>query len=127
MIEIGDESLGNLKNSKYSQKLLHFGSLIYLSFVNEDNKEFFATAEGFNKTKLRLKTRDSMNLEGTFMRGLFRIYPSFFDNEFLKTKKKYENQKNLVNLTNFDKRGNLFKIKINILLILAVCFMFYKN
>lgn len=72
-----------MKNSK---KLLYFGSLIYLTFVDDDNNKFLAFSEGFNKVKVRMKTINQMNNESNITKGLFQLYPSFYHTEYIKTK-----------------------------------------
>ena len=54
--EIGISKNFWLKISKDLSKYLHYGALIYLSFVDEDNVYFYANSEGFSKKKIRLKT-----------------------------------------------------------------------
>ena len=89
------------------KQILNYGSLIYLTFIEEDGEIFYACAEGFTKPKIRLRLKEEMAQE-SYSTGLFKIYPSFYNTEYLKTKKKYDdnrNPKNFMDLTNFEKRG----------------------
>lgn len=95
------------KNAACNKKVLHFGCMIYLCFCEEDGTDFYSYAEGFTKNKLRLKTQDQMKEEGSFTSGLYKIYPNFYNNEYLKTKKKQEEKKHSMNkqLSPIEKRG----------------------
>ena len=53
------------KNNSCNKKILHIGSMIYLCFC-EDDTEYYTTCEGFTKNKVRLKTKDQLNSEGSF-------------------------------------------------------------
>jgi len=73
-----------------SKPILTYGSLIYLTFSEENLTEYYAYSEGLTKTKVLLKTKESFHREGSYMRGLFRIYPSFYQNEYAKGKELFE-------------------------------------
>lgn len=93
------------------KKMLNYGSLIYLAYQEENGEIFYACAEGFTKQKIRLRVLEQMAQEN-YSTGLFKIYPSFYNTEYLKTKKRYDNSKNpksFMDLTNFEKRGDFFK------------------
>jgi hypothetical protein len=101
----------NFENVEFSgakgkKQLLNYGSLIYLSFQEEGGVEFYACAEGFTKTKIRLRTKQNLG-DFNYSSALFKIYPSFYNTEYVKIKKKFNEQKNLVELSNFEKRGFL--------------------
>jgi len=49
------ESSSSSKNVSGNRKALQFGAMVYLCFENEKNQEYFSTAEGFTKNKIRLK------------------------------------------------------------------------
>ena len=53
---------------------------------------YFACCEGFTKNKLRLKTFETLSSEGKFNSCLFKILPPFYNSEYLKTKKKFEDR-----------------------------------
>ena len=56
-----------------------------------------------------------MSDEGKFLSGLFKVLPAFYNNEYTKTKRKYEEKKKYLGkkLTPMEKRcNNLFKIVI---------------
>lgn len=98
--------------TKGKKQLLNYGSLIYLSFQEEGGIEFYACAEGFTKTKVRLRTKQNLG-DQNYSSALFKIYPSFYNTEYMKTKKKFNEQKNFAELTNFEKRGyQFFRFKI---------------
>ncbi len=61
---------------------LTYGCLIYLTFSEDNITDYYAYSEGLTKTKVLLKTKESFHKEGSYMRGLFRIYPSFYHNEY---------------------------------------------
>lgn len=105
--EVLEEELNFNSTNPGQKQLLNYGSLIYLTFLEEDGELFYACAEGFTKPKIRLRVKEEMSQE-SFSTGLFKIYPSFYNTEYLKTKKKYDdnkNPKNFMDLTNFEKRG----------------------
>jgi hypothetical protein len=64
-----------------------------VSFRDEQGNIFYACSEGFTKTKMRLKTLEVIRKEGKFNSCLFRLYPSFYNSEYMKAKKKYEVRK----------------------------------
>lgn len=104
-----DEDLA-LAPSQSKKKMLNYGSLIYLTFQEEDGQLFYSCAEGFTKPKIRLRGLEEMAQEN-YSTGLFKIYPSFYNTEYLKTKKKYDynkNPKSFMELTNFERRGFRF-------------------
>lgn len=76
---------GSSSNNE-ERRMLHFGALVYICFENDLNEEFITTAEGFTKNRIRLKQKQSLEKDGNFTSGLFRIYPQFYDTEYLKTK-----------------------------------------
>jgi len=69
---------------------LTYGCLIYLTFSEDNRTEYYAYSEGLTKTKVLLKTKDSFYKEGSYMRGLFRIYPSFYHAEYGNAKKRLQ-------------------------------------
>ena len=73
-----------------AKSILTYGSLIYLTSTEEDLEEYYAYSEGLTKTKVFLKTKENFEREGSNMRGLFRIYPSFYQNEYIKAKAKFQ-------------------------------------
>ena len=101
------EEINDLYQNTGKKRLLNYGSLIYLSYQEEGGKEFFACAEGFTKSKIRLRTKQSLG-DQNYSTGLFKIYPSFYNSEYVKTKRKFNEQKSYVDLTNFEKRGHNF-------------------
>ena len=108
--DVIEDDMGLSSGSSTKKQLLNYGALIYLTYQEEDrdNELFYACAEGFTKPKIRLRLKGEMAQE-SYSTGLFKIYPSFYNNEYLKTKKKYDGQKtgkNFNDLTNFEKRGN---------------------
>lgn len=60
--------------------------MVYICFENEKGEEFFTTAEGFTKNKIRLKETETMERDGNFTSGLFKVFPPFYDSEYIKTK-----------------------------------------
>lgn len=74
------------ESSSRGRQVLHFGAMVYLCFENEMNEEYVACAEGFTKNKIRLKQVEAMEENGSFSEGLFRIFPLFYNTEYLKTK-----------------------------------------
>lgn len=88
-----------------TKPVLTYGSLIYLTFTEENHSEYYAYSEGLTKTKVLLKTKESFNREGAYTRGLFRIYPSFYQNEYIKAKAKFNDIMNGDSSTQLDKRG----------------------
>lgn len=88
--------------------VLTYGSLVYLSFNEESNTtsiEYYAYSEGLTETKVLLKTKNSLQAEGSFARGIFRIYPSFYHDAYLKGKDKFEEIINEGIINQLDKRG----------------------
>jgi len=111
-----EEEISLSSGNPAKKQLLNYGALIYLTYQEEDSDLFYACAEGFTKPKIRLRLREEMSQE-SYSTGLFKIYPSFYNSEYLKTKKKYDshkNGKNFTDLTNFEKRGTF-------------CFFFQKK
>jgi len=95
-----------LNNQEVNSKpILTYGSLIYLTFSEENLTEYYAYSEGLTKTKVLLKTKESFHREGSYMRGLFRIYPSFYQNEYTKGKAMFE-EIITGGATQLNKRGN---------------------
>lgn len=88
-----------------TKPILTYGSLIYLTFTEENHSEYYAYSEGLTKTKVLLKTKESFNREGAYTRGLFRIYPSFYQNEYIKAKAKFQDIMSGDTATQLDKRG----------------------
>ena len=83
---------------------LQYGSIIYLSYTDENMMEYFVTAEGFSNNKVRLKPKhDILNSSG-LSSCLFKMYPTFFNNEFNKAKKKFDVIKKNKLITSLDKR-----------------------
>jgi hypothetical protein len=80
----------DISNLDVPKGALTYGSLIYLTFTEENLTEYVAYSEGLTKTKILLKTRDEFEKQSMYMKGLFRIYPSFFQNEYTKGKNKFE-------------------------------------
>ena len=66
------------KNIEITNNILHYGALIYILFLDENNKEFLVSSEGFTKSKIRLKTKDFISERGIFRENLFRVYPFIF-------------------------------------------------
>lgn len=56
--------------------------MIYLCICEDDGSEYYASAEGYTKNKIRLKLKNAIANEGNFMSGLFKIYPAFNNNEY---------------------------------------------
>jgi len=67
--------------------------MIYLCFCDEDDREFYVTAEGYTKNKIRLKLKQHIQNSDSLTFSLFKIYPTFYNSEYLKTKEKYELKK----------------------------------
>ena len=107
MKDVLDEEIGQNSNNPHKKQSLNYGALIYLTYQDDNGELFFACAEGFTKPKIRLRIKEEMAQE-SYATGLFKIYPSFYNTEYMKTKKKYndnKNPKNFLDLTNFEKRG----------------------
>ncbi|EAR92909.2 zinc finger, C2H2 type family protein (macronuclear) [Tetrahymena thermophila SB210] len=81
------------RNIQTGKKTLHFGAMVYICFENERGEEFFTTAEGFTKNKIRLKQTQTMEKDANFTSGLFKILPPFYDNEYIKTKQVSDQKK----------------------------------
>lgn len=82
-----DSTEGDIKG------VLTYGSLVCLNYTEEsatNSIEYYAYSEGLTDTKVLLKTRDALQSDGTYTRGIFRIYPSFYHNAYIKGKKKFE-------------------------------------
>ncbi len=50
-------------------------------------------SEGFTSINLELKHEQTIIDENYYLRGLFKIYPSFYVNEYRKAKVEYERHK----------------------------------
>ncbi|EGR30411.1 MIR domain protein [Ichthyophthirius multifiliis] len=73
-----------------NKSILNFGSTIYLSYENEQNEIFISQAEGFTKNRVQLLQESHIKKYGNYMSGLFKVYPSFYNSQYLKIKTKYE-------------------------------------
>ena len=94
-------------NSSNSSKILFYGCQIFLNFYDHSNNKFIAFSDGFNKNKMRLRLVDNVCQNGEYIRGLFKIYPSFSNKEFLEMKNRFfKDPKQLDLLSTFEKRSN---------------------
>ena len=78
-------------NSESLKGALTYGSVIYLTFSEDSVLEYYAFAEGFSKTKIVLKSKQQFKKDSSYTKGLFRIYPSFYNNLYKKAKETFEN------------------------------------
>lgn len=93
-------------NSSNSSKILFYGCQIFLNFYDHSNNKFIAFSDGFNKNKMRLRRFDNVCQNGEYIRGLFKIYPSFSNKEFLEIKNRFfKDPKQLDLLSTFEKRS----------------------
>lgn len=97
------------------KKTLHFGAMVYLCFEADKNEEFITTAEGFTKTKVRLKQKSAIERDGDFTSGLFKILPPFFNTEYIKTKQMAElkKQEKREKKKKFNIRGSSLSNRLN--------------
>ena len=84
---------------------LTYGCLIYLTFSEDNITDYYAYSEGLTKTKVLLKTKESFHKEGSYMRGLFRIYPSFYHAEYGNAKNRLQQIIDGEHQTPLEKRG----------------------
>lgn len=91
--------------------VLHYGALVYLSYTEDNTLEYYAYSEGFNETSVYLKSKEMFETDGTHFRGLFRVYPSFYHNQYLKGKTKFSDYQQRMNLYNSNKRGILNRLQ----------------
>ena len=70
---------------------LTYGSIVYLTFNEDNTLEYYAFAEGFNKNKIVLKSKQQFKKDSSYVKGLFRIYPSFYNDLYKKAKETFEN------------------------------------
>jgi len=84
--------------------------MVYLCFQPDNSEEFYTTAEGFTKNKIRLKQASTMEKDGNFTSGLFKIFPPFYNSEYLKTKEVSNQKKNEKRDKHkaFNRRGNAY-------------------
>jgi len=88
--------------------VLTYGSLICLSFTEEAEKnsdEYYAYSEGLTDTRVLLKTKFDIDSEGSYSRGIFRIYPSFYHESYTKGKQKFEEITSSTTTSQLDKRS----------------------
>ncbi|EGR27925.1 MIR domain protein [Ichthyophthirius multifiliis] len=85
-----DEQQGN---KKYDRNVLHFGATVYLCYEDETGQEYYISAQGFTKDKIILKKETEMKKNGNYQKALFKLYPQFYYNEYLKNKNKYYQKK----------------------------------
>ena len=99
-----DENLQEIATN--TNKILCYGSQIYLNFYDDMNNKFIAFSNGFNKNKIRLRLFENVCENGDYIRGLFKIFPFFTNKEYLEMKNKYFKDSNQMDsLTNFQKRS----------------------
>ena len=72
--------------------------------------EYFITAEGFSNSKTRLRPKHNILNTSGLSSCLFKVYPTFFNLEFNKAKKKFETQKKNKVVTAVDKRESQIEI-----------------
>lgn len=99
-----DASEGEMKG------VLTYGSLVYLCYNEDSNTtsiEYYAYSEGLTETKVLLKTKNSLQSEGSYTRGVFRIYPAFYHDAYLKGKNKFEEISEFGIINQLDKRGEI--------------------
>lgn len=96
-----------------SQGVLHYGALVYLTFSEDNSEDYYAFSEGFNDTSVMLKAKAQFVAHGSHYNGLFRIYPSFYHNEYIKGKNKFERYQEDIEGYRFEKRGKLTDYSIS--------------
>jgi hypothetical protein len=95
---------GNESIFETHSRQLNYGATIYIS-LNQDDKEFYISADGFSKVKLRLRTKEHLHMTSNTLSGLFKIYPPFFGGEYQKAKNKYLKQDIDNNALELKKKG----------------------
>ena len=104
-----------LNENANSNKILDYGCQIFLNFYDHTNNKFIAFSNGFNKNKIRLRLFENVCQNGEYIRGLFKIYPSFSNKEYLEIKTKFfKDSKQIELLSTFEKRS-FFKKMFNML------------
>ena len=66
-----------------------YGSLIKLTIV-ENNITFQATSEGFTQDLLKLEKVSTVEKKNSYLDGLFKVYPPFYNEAYLNATKKYD-------------------------------------
>mgnify|MGYP001810452842 CR=1 FL=1 len=51
------------------------------------------TADGYTKNKIQLKKREEILKDSSISTCLFKVYPTFYNTEYNKARKKYEEKK----------------------------------
>jgi hypothetical protein len=105
IMEEGDQAVAKTLSESESSRL-HYGALIYLKYV-EGAMVYVAYSEGFSKTTLRLRPMDHFAAKSGHLNGLFKIYPSFYNNEYVKSKQKYGECQDEIVRSEIKKRGFL--------------------
>lgn len=87
-------------------KILCYGCQIFLNFYDNSNNKFLAFSNGFNKNKIRFRLFENVCQNGDYIKGIFKIYPSFSNKEHLDMKNKYfKDSKQIDSLSSFEKRS----------------------
>lgn len=64
-------------------------------------------ADGYTKNKIQLKQKDEILKSYSITACLFKIYPTFYNNEYIKARKKYDEKRKSKKFTSIEKRGYL--------------------
>ena len=62
------------------------------------------TADGYTKNKIQLKFKEEILQQSSISASLFKIYPTFYNNEYVKTRKKFDEKRKYKKFTTIERR-----------------------
>ncbi len=79
-------------------------------FINLKGVIYYACCEGFTSNKFRLKTLETIRRDGKFSSCLFKVFPAFYNGEYLKTKTKFYERMSHSQITSIERRATIAEL-----------------
>jgi hypothetical protein len=64
----------------------------------------YVAADGYTKNKIQLKPKHEILKDSSISACLFKIYPTFYNNEFMKALKKYDEKRKVKKFSTIERR-----------------------